>query len=496
MRTTIPALAAMGALALTGCAEDPSGPDLGTHGLSVRVVPGGADCASLGIGTHELRIESPVDGWYQLDAGNRLLFRYYNDTHTVFFYTQSSLRLDGVLVHSGTDTTVWELNEANGWPSLGALDQVNGGYAPTDAVSFCWDYELFLNPNAYAKYRGQQEWDIAKTGLDVALTLAEGQTYVADYTVTVAPSTVTTVHQYIDGPVFINNPTPYTPTIDAVTVMVGELAATVTCPVTFPYVMPAFRTLTCNWRVDVPDTADRLVYVDVVSDGSVAVDRSLEIASFAKHTTQSVLVDTCVDVFDDHVAGELLGTTCASDGPRTFSYSAEVGPFAVCGPFEVVNTAWYVGKSTGASEAATWTVGGEVPCATGCSLTPGYWKTHSEYGPAPYDGTWAQLPQGADTPFFASGGSYYGVLWTSPAGGNAYYILAHAYIAAALNRLNGADFAAAQDAFDAATALFQAYGPSSAALGKKGFARSQAIALAETLDRYNNGLIGPGHCDE
>jgi len=28
----------------------------------------------------------------------------------------------------------------------------------------------------------------------------------------------------------------------------------------------------------------------------------------------------------------------------------------------------------------------------GCSYTPGYWKTHSKYGPAPYDDVWALLP--------------------------------------------------------------------------------------------------------
>jgi hypothetical protein len=25
--------------------------------------------------------------------------------------------------------------------------------------------------------------------------------------------------------------------------------------------------------------------------------------------------------------------------------------------------------------------------------------------------------------------------------------------------------------------------------------RAQGISLAETLDEYNNGVIGPGHCD-
>lgn len=132
-----------------------------------------------------------------------------------------------------------------------------------------------------------------------------------------------------------------------------------------------------------------------------------------------------------------------------------------------------------------------IPPGGGCTLTPGYWKTHSIYGPASYDEIWALI--GEDTPFFLSDQSYYDVLWTAPRG-NAYYILAHAYIAAELNFLNGADSTAAQDAFDAATALFDVYTPADVA-GLKGAAKHAWTNLATILDNYNNGLIGPGHCE-
>jgi hypothetical protein len=139
---------------------------------------------------------------------------------------------------------------------------------------------------------------------------------------------------------------------------------------------------------------------------------------------------------------------------------------------------------------------GILTCNGGCTLTPGYWKTHSEYGPAPYDDTWAQLAGGADTPFFLSGQSYYEVLWTSPKG-NAYYILAHAYIAAELNFLNGANPSAAQAAFDEATSLFGTYSPAEiAALKGNNPLRANFLELATILDDYNNGIIGPGHCSD
>ncbi|MEJ2325191.1 MAG: hypothetical protein P8Y77_10530, partial [Nitrospirota bacterium] len=132
-----------------------------------------------------------------------------------------------------------------------------------------------------------------------------------------------------------------------------------------------------------------------------------------------------------------------------------------------------------------------------CTLTPGYWKTHSIYGPAiPSDDTWAQLSNGADTPFFLSGQTYYEVQWTDPRG-NAYYILAHQYIAAELNFLNGSYPSAIQVAFDEATALFNTYTPEeiAAAKGKDGHTlREEYTSLASILDDYNSGWTGPGSC--
>ena len=78
----------------------------------------------------------------------------------------------------------------------------------------------------------------------------------------------------------------------------------------------------------------------------------------------------------------------------------------------------------------------EVP--PGCSLTQGYWKTHSDRGPAPYDAEgWGALgdvdgdgvEEEEGEAFFDSDQTWYQVFWTSPKGGNAWYILAHQYMA-------------------------------------------------------------------
>ena len=135
----------------------------------------------------------------------------------------------------------------------------------------------------------------------------------------------------------------------------------------------------------------------------------------------------------------------------------------------------------------------------GCTLTQGYWKTHSIYGPAskPND-TWDLiLPDGPDTYFFFSGQTYIEVLNTPPKKGNAYYILAHQYIAAELNFLDGAGIpSAVQEAFDEATILFDNEDNTPRNIGKlKGNdpLRMDFIRLGGILEGYNSG---PGHCDD
>ena len=102
-----------------------------------------------------------------------------------------------------------------------------------------------------------------------------------------------------------------------------------------------------------------------------------------------------------------------------------------------------------------------------------------------------------NTVFFLSGKTYYQALWEAPKG-NAYYILAHAWIATTLNGLNGATMPAeVQAAWLEAKALFQTKTPAQIAAQKGGQQpRKRFLELAGLLDVYNNGLLGPGHCSE
>ncbi len=122
------------------------------------------------------------------------------------------------------------------------------------------------------------------------------------------------------------------------------------------------------------------------------------------------------------------------------------------------------------------------PDTRGCTYTIGFWKNH------PYD--WP-----TDNLSLYTGHEAMMILWTPPKKGNAYIILAHQYIGAELNVVNGTSIPdEALDAWLSAQELLEYY-QSEGNIPKKSPDRALAIDLAGILDDYNNGIIGPGHCD-
>jgi hypothetical protein len=128
--------------------------------------------------------------------------------------------------------------------------------------------------------------------------------------------------------------------------------------------------------------------------------------------------------------------------------------------------------------------GCEEECDEGCTYTIGYWKTHNKYArqyhkriPWPIP-EWTQL----------CGHKWYDILKTPPRG-KAWTILAHQWIAAKLNVANGACTTPEVDLAleDGERILNKCY--------CAWHERDLAIWYAEILDSYNNGEIGPGHCD-
>jgi len=83
-------------------------------------------------------------------------------------------------------------------------------------------------------------------------------------------------------------------------------------------------------------------------------------------------------------------------------------------------------------------------------------------------------------------------IFNTPVRGNGLISLAHQLIAAKLNILAGANGGAANSAITAADALigYKVVPP----IGTGSLDTSATSSLESTLDKYNEGSIGPGHC--
>jgi hypothetical protein len=122
------------------------------------------------------------------------------------------------------------------------------------------------------------------------------------------------------------------------------------------------------------------------------------------------------------------------------------------------------------------------PQGQNCTFTVGFWKTHPEAWPV------TSLTLGTVTYSQADLLSILG----EPVGGNGLISLAHQLIAAKLNIAQGADPSAASAAIASADALIG--GLVVPPVGSGFLSPASTSSLTQTLDDYNNGITGPGHC--
>ena len=347
-----------------------------------------------------------------------------------------------------------------------------------DFISVCVDGEhaLFVERTTEVSLDRSYAWAIDLTTTASNLVLAEGQIFDVRYGVHLTRTWEDAWR--LSGTITISNPAPFAATITGVVDRFGDTTSAVDCGVTFPYELAPGATLSCTDDFAGSSPIERGV-VEVATTGCVGPAS----AAFRFDPREVALreTDECVGVTDS-VEG-WLGQACDD---VTYEFTRSFGPYCCGDSGELSSTASFESNDTCLMGSDSETVAYSVPrCWIGCTLTAGYWKTHSSYGPAYFDDAWLAIgPAGSDTMFFASGKTYYDQLWTEPEG-NAYDILAQAYIAAKLNALNETAWGVVETSLARAEVIFAT-----------GAERDEMIELASYLDAYNTGDIGPGPCSE
>jgi len=453
--------------------------------------------------TGGVRIDPPASGTYNLGSSAQITITVTNGPcGQVFNWSVTgNVVVDQIVVKGGDAANLYDYTGQNPATTsdgnLHAPLNPNGDYAGLSHIDICFHYQLSVTKTAVTTYTRTYDWTVEKSCLGPdPLTLSPGQSYDYPFSVQIN-NTYTDSDWKVMGDITIFNNTPHDAVIEDVTDLItpGNIDGVPVCGITFPYVLPAGETLICTYEADLPN-ADTRLNTATVETSSPLVEGNTATADviFGDPTTW---VDECVTLWDECLPSDPPIVFCFDGG--TYSYTCPVS-YEECGTYEYFNEIYIRTNHSNTEDYANCSFIVEVPCDDegGCTLTIGYWKTHSKYGPAPYDETWALvLPLGEDSPFFLSGQTWYEILWTPPAG-NAYYILAKQYIAAYLNQLNGASIPAnVLAAFNSATAIFNTYTPAQIAVLKgNNPLRKQIVNLGGLLDDYNNGITGPGHCSE
>lgn len=361
-------------------------------------------------------------------------------------------------------------------------------------------------------------------------TLQLGQPLTACYVVTATPS-ATDANWYVEGDITVTvagDLPPYSGTFTVSDVISGFGAATVDCDGTegAPYVptkdVSAAGSFTCTYFASLPDGSARTNTATASvtwSSGDPGGNSDTEPVTFGDPTVETDESATVTDVWNG-TPSFTLGTADGADGAAGFHFSREL-QCAGYGETLIPNDATLTTNDTPLTRTDDADVTVDCP-ADGCVLTQGFWKTHSEFGPAPYAAGWAELPSGASTPFgldetgaatILSGETYYAVLHDPGSGGNMWVMVAHQYIAAWLNVFAGAASPApvAAELEDAADLLAHYAGSNLIPEDGDGFCDTQgaghackaygtdrafAVYLNDRLTDYNEGLLGVDHCDD
>jgi len=366
-------------------------------------------------------------------------------------------------------------------------------------------YDLTVTKTADTTFDREYDWNIEKTADATEITLATDQSYDINYTVTASVVGQTDSNFAVAGNITIanNNPTmqaDLTTVIDTISVAIG---AAVNCPAT---VVPASGSIVCTYSSALPDGTNR-TNTATATQQNYSYDKN-GVPTPAGTTNYNGVVAVAfgapANVIDEQVnvtdtfAG-VLGTVTVGESPKVFNYTRTVVyTDAECGDHHVLNTATLITNDTQTTDTDSWDVLVHIDCPQGCTLTQGYWKTHNDSfkGGAPSDDGWLNIGALKENElFFLTGKTWFEIFWTAPKG-NVYYNLAHQYMAAKLNIENGATpTPAVTQAITDAENLFNTKTIAEAG-ALKGAAKNVWTSLAGTLGSFNEGLIGPGHCDE
>ncbi|KAJ5709765.1 hypothetical protein N7493_010056 [Penicillium malachiteum] len=337
-------------------------------------------------------------------------------------------------------------------------------------------------------------WTIDKEADQTTLDLVQGESGTVTYTVTLTKNDGT-VHTWIDGEVCITNggsvPTENLKSTIQVTQPPSQVViASKSLDTTAKPVLAAGESHCYPYSIDIP-SANSKTY-KVTADTTITNHSGHLGVPFGPNESETTTIPTTETLIHNTVtvSDTLKGSLGQFSDDKTVDYTYE---FTCDDDGENLNTASikYDDGTNGPSASETVTVTCTGGGGGGCTRTIGYWKTHPE-AISPLLPIWLGT-EGGTKSVQVTTVSQAVTIEGIPTASNGIDKLYAQLLAAKLSIKNGADGSAVASTIQAAD-NFLANSNRDNWAGLTNAVKSQVNGWATTLDSYNNGITGPGHC--
>ena len=389
--------------------------------------------------------------------------------------------------------------------SLSNTASVSGdyyGYAAADSDTCSTNvYALTVTKSAVTHYDRDYDWTVTKSG-DASAEICHGQTKPIAYTIEASRTAVDSNHS-VSGTIAVFNPAPIAAPLASVS---DELSpggtVAVNCGVSFPYAIPPGSSLLCTYSTALGNADQRTNTARAALSNGTSFEGSAAVTFGAPDNVS----DASISVSD--TVGCPAGFTCSAAGPFTFNDSGSVSfeinatnDSGLCNSyFDLTNTAAWSDDAS-AKQSGVSTSIYSCACPSGCTLTIGYWKTHTGTTGRNPDNVTQFLPQWLGNPFgpksvqVATAAQAQQLLSMDLGSASNGIIKLYAQLLAAKLNISrgasGADVASTIGQADSYLTTRDATAWSTASKSDK----TKILTWMTLLDAYNNGDLGPGHCE-
>lgn len=376
----------------------------------------------------------------------------------------------------------------------------------TNCPTKVWPLEV--SKTAVTRYTRDWSWTVSKTANDAgSVTIARGAQAPVCYTVSAA-ATSRDSGWSVSGTITVHNPAPIAASAGSVSDSIPS--AVLSCSGSAPYSIAAGGDLVCTYNASLngpnggTNTATAALTNGSAFSGSAAY-------AFGDPTTvlhaAATLADGGIAITNADSTGALGWTIaqtpasmiCAAPG-CSFTFCATVtNTSAACDLTATSKNTATLTTDIGTMSTSASTSLDTGACPGGCTLTIGYWKTHAGFTGRNADRVTPYLPKllgsgGGKTVTVTTASQALALLSMSGDASNGVNKLYAQELAAKLNIAHGFSPAAVASTLTASDA-FLALDNSGDWSSLNKTQKNNVNQWMTSLDSYNNGLIGPGHCN-